>query len=380
MILEISSNRRNEIKNIVYSALLHSAQLSIPVKIGTIIRSYSNIKMITYSSQVRKHGISYEELIISAETKDSYVVYCHSKNKYCIYYNDLDLNITSCNRVRWNLAHELGHVLLKHHKLCSKEKLLRGGFFLENIDDYNYKIAEIEANYFAQLILVPHAALLGFKIMNQKQLKDICQISDKAAKRRYYEFVEWKSHVNAQDEYDNHIFHLYYDFIYKRKCKKCDAGIIQRYGNYCPICGNKKTLEWGDGIMNYKEYETTVEGFLETCIRCGNKKIMGNYCQICGAPVRNYCTSYLDNEDPQQCRHSSPLPGNARYCPDCGSMSIFYQMDILNIWNIEYDQFMEEEAFEANIPTYSDGFMTIPDEPPAKLSLEDDIDEELPFN
>ena len=55
-------------------------------------------------------------------------------------------------------------------------------------------------------------------------------------------------------------------------------------------------------------------------------------------------------------------------------------MDILNIWNIEYDQFMEEEAFEANIPTYSDGFMTIPDEPPAKLSLEDDIDEELPFN
>ena len=132
--------------------------------------------------------------------------------------------------------------------------------------------------------------------------------------------------------------------------------------------------------MNYKEYETTVEGFLETCIRCGNKKIMGNYCQICGAPVRNYCTSYLDNEDPKQCRHSAPLPGNARYCPDCGSMSIFYQMDILNIWNIEYDQFMEEESFEANIPTNSDGFMTIPDKQPENLSWDDGISEELPFN
>ena len=361
MILEISSNRRNEIKNIVYSALLHSAQLSIPVKIGTIIRSYSNIKMITYSSQVRKHGISYEELIISAETKDSYVVYCHSKNKYCIYYNDLDLNITSCNRVRWNLAHELGHVLLKHHKLCSKEKLLRGGFFLENIDDYNYKIAEIEANYFAQLILVPHAALLGFKIMNQKQLKDICQISDKAAKRRYYEFVEWKSHVNAQDEYDNHIFHLYYDFIYKRKCKKCDAGIIQRYGNYCPICGNKKTLEWGDGDqMKYPLLDTYENGKLKECPTCHNEitNIEGDFCQICGNNLVNRCIN-------DECSNTSPLPSNARYCPQCGCQSSFYNSCLLKAWDYKEPSFI------------SDGFMNVPD--PEELPFPE-IDEELPFN
>ena len=54
MILEISNNRRKEIKNIVCSALLHSKQASVPVKIGAIIRSYENIKLITYSSQVKK--------------------------------------------------------------------------------------------------------------------------------------------------------------------------------------------------------------------------------------------------------------------------------------------------------------------------------------
>lgn len=361
MTLEISSDRRNEIKSIVYSALLHSNQLSIPVKIGAIIRSYSNIKMITYSSQVRKQGISYEELIISAETKDSYVVYCHSKNKYCIYYNDIDLNITSCNRVRWNLAHELGHVLLKHHELCSKEKLLRGDFFLENIDDYNYKIAELEADYFAQLILVPHVVLLYFKIINSKQLKNICKISDKAAKRRYYEFIEWKSHVNYQDEYDNHIFHFYYNYIFKCKCKNCGAGLIQRYGKYCPICGHKKTLEWGDGDdMKYPLLETYENGKLKECPNCHNEdtNIEGNFCQICGHNLVNLCVN-------DECSNTLPLPSNARYCPICGYQSSFYNANLLKDWDYQEPSFVD------------DGFITIPEED-ADLSL--DIDEELPFN
>lgn len=67
----------------------------------------NNVKLITYSSQIRKHNITYEELIINAETKDSYAVWDGNK-RYSIYYNDLDFNILHSNRVRWNLAHELG--------------------------------------------------------------------------------------------------------------------------------------------------------------------------------------------------------------------------------------------------------------------------------
>ena len=354
MTLEISSDRRNEIKSIVYSTLLHSNQLSMPVKIGTIIRSYKNIKLITYSSQIKKRGITYKELIISAETHDSYVVYSRSKNKYCIYYNDIDINIVSSNRVRWNLAHELGHVLLKHHKLCSKEKLLRNDIFLDNIDDDNYKIAELEANYFAQLLLVPHVVLLGFKIKSPKSIKNICKISDKAANRRYHEFVEWKTHVNAQDEYDNRIFHLYFNFIYKRKCKNCGAGLVQRYGKHCPICGRKNTLEWGDGDnMKYPLLDTYENGKLKECPVCHNEdtNIDGNYCQICGSYIINKCPN-------QNCDNYDVLPSNARYCPICGESSTFYNANILKVW--DYKEYKNN----------SDGFMNIPD----------GIDEELPFN
>ncbi|MFR8812268.1 MAG: ImmA/IrrE family metallo-endopeptidase [Lachnospiraceae bacterium] len=354
MTLEISNDRRRKIKSIVYSTLLHSHQLSMPVKIGTIIRSYKNIKLITYSSQIKKHGITYKELIISVETQDSYVVYNHSKNKYCIYYNDMDINIVSSNRVRWNLAHELGHVLLKHHELCSKEKLLRNDIFLDNIDDDNYKIAELEANYFAQLLLVPHVVLLGFNIKTQKHLKNICKISDKAANRRYREFVEWKSHVNAQDEYDKQIFHLYYNFIYKRKCKNCGAGLIQRYGKHCPICGEKNTLEWGDGdSMKYPLLETYEDGKLKECPVCHNEEtnIEGDFCQICGTNLVNKCIY-------DGCSNTDSLPSNARYCPMCGYISSFLNNGLLKAW--DYKEYTNN----------SDGFLNIPD----------DIDEELPFN
>ena len=350
--LEISSNRRNEIKNIVYSALLHGKQVSVPVKIGAIIRSYDDIKLITYSSQVKKRGITYKELIISAETQDSYVVYSHSKKKYCIYYNDIDLSIMSSNRVRWNLAHELGHVLLKHHELCSKEKLLRSDIFLDNIDDDNYKIAENEANYFAQLILVPHVVLLGFKIKTRKHIKDLCKISDKAAKRRYYEFIEWKSNINAQDEYDSCIFHFYFNFIYKRKCKNCGAGIIQRYGKHCPICGSKNTLEWGDGdTMKYPILDTYENGKLKECPNCGNEEtnIEGDFCQICGQKIINHCSNYDCTND--------VLPSNARYCPVCGDRSTFYNLGYLKDWN--YKESSSSEFWD---------------------SIPDGIDEELPFN
>lgn len=369
----ISFERRKEIKEAVYKTLAHYGHYFIPVKIKAIARSFANIRLISYSKHIKKLNISYDTMLKFAGTKDACTDYYANSNLFIIYYNDIDRNITTSNRYRWNIAHELGHIMLEHHITHEKTRIFRN-----ELSSSEYNGLEEEADYFASLVLVPHAALIGFQIKNANYIKVMCKISEPAAKRRYYEFVAWKSHVNAQDEYDNRIFHLYYNFIYKRKCKNCGAGLIQRYGKHCPICGNKNTLEWGDGSMDYKEYETTIEGFLETCLRCGNKKIIGNFCQICGAPARNYCTNYFWNEDSYQpCTHSEPLPGNARYCPDCGAKSLFFHNDILDAWDIEYSRFMEEEALKANIPTASDGFMNIPE--PNEGSASFPFFDELPF-
>ena len=48
MILEISNSRRAEIKSYVISVLENYGKPFVPVKIGALIRSMHNIKLITY--------------------------------------------------------------------------------------------------------------------------------------------------------------------------------------------------------------------------------------------------------------------------------------------------------------------------------------------
>lgn len=343
---KISAKRRLEIKNAVYDALIHSNSCNLPIKIKSIVRSYKNIRLIAFSKHIKRLSISYEEMKSYAKTKDAFTDYYVNEDMFYIYYNDLDLNIVTSNRYRWNIAHELGHVLLNHHKDNSKTRIFRCALSNEEYDSL-----EEEADYFAQLLLVPHAALLGFRVENSNHIKVMCKISGPASRKRYYEYVNWRSHVNAKDEYDNKIFHYYYNFIYKHQCTNCKAKLVQRYGKYCPICG-QKTLQWGDGSMIYKKLDTDDFGKLKECPICENEEtnIAGNHCQICGTYLVNNCT--LDN-----CEYSTTeLPSNARYCPICGSESTFYRNGFLKEWNFK--------------EPISNGFMDIPDE----------IDEELPFS
>ncbi|MCM1400322.1 MAG: ImmA/IrrE family metallo-endopeptidase [Clostridium sp.] len=350
MIPVISINRKQQIKKIVCDVFKKIKEPILPVKLGSIIKSYNNIKLITYSSQIKKYNISYTDLIISAETNDSYAVYCKSKNRYCIYYNDIDFNLKSSNRVRWNLAHELGHILLGHHTITSSDKLFRS-----NISNQIYDCIEEEANYFAQLLLVPHVVLLSFKVQSAREIRSLCKISDKASKRRYIEYINWKKNLNPNDEYDNAVFHFYYAFIYQKLCKNCEGTCIQRYGKYCPICGAHNTLQWGKGnIMKYPKLITHPNYNKPImCPICKNEEtdIEGAYCQICGTYLLNECTS-------QTCNNHS-LESNARYCPICGCQSSFYKNNILLTWDIELESLPFENStsiqYQASeVPNYDD--------------------------
>nr|DAR36836.1 MAG TPA: putative Zn peptidase [Caudoviricetes sp.] len=346
----ISLERRKEIKEAVYKTLTHYDNYFIPVKIKAIARSFTNIRLISYSKHMKKMNMPYDGMLKFAGTKDACTDYYAKANLFIIYYNDIDRNITTSNRYRWNIAHELGHIMLDHHITHEKTRIFRNELSCSEYDEL-----EEEADYFASLILVPHAALLGFQIRNANYIKVMCKISEPAAKRRFYEFVEWKSHIGSQDEYDKRIFHLYYNFIYKRKCKHCNASLIQRYGKYCPICGQKNTLEWGDGNnMKYPLLDTYQNGKLKECPNCHNEEtnIEGDYCQICGKYIINKCSNI-------NCQNNEILPSNARYCPICGGNSTFFDAKFLKAW--DYKEYKK----------LSDGFMNIPD---------DIIDEELPFD
>lgn len=343
--IEIPFDRKKVIKQQVLTALHTGNVHELPVKIKAIVRSFKNVRLVSYSKHMKNIGINYTDMLKFAGSEDAFTDYYANHALYIIYYNDvLKWKFVDSNRYRWSIAHELGHILLNHHTECDKTRIFRSC-----LSDSTYNYLEAEADYFAQLILVPHAALFEFNINCSAKIGTICKISYPASKKRYSEYLRWKSHIDRKDLYDNQIFQFYYNFIYKCRCNNCLAGIVLEKGKYCPICGCKNTLQWGDGEMHYPYLDIYESGKVKVCPICKNEdtSVKGEYCQICGTDLINKCPN-------ENCENSSFLPTNARFCPICGSKSTFYKDGILVNWNNTTDL----------------DFFNIPDGP----------DEELPFN
>lgn len=358
-ILEISNERRDEIKTIVLEAFSKCKVPSLPLKIGSLIRSYPNIKLITFSSQMKKYGVSLAEFIAWAGTNDAFCIHLRGVDRYCIYYNDISPQIVNSNRVRWNLAHELGHILLRHHELCNTEKLFRG-----TVNAYTYSYLELEADYFAQLLLVPHVALLYLNVKDANGIWTLCKISRPAALRRFNEYRAWRRNLSQRSTpknyYDSAIYRIFYDFIFKKECPRCGSGFVQHSGSFCPICGCS-SIKRGDGNrMKYPLLSLNSRGKVAVCPRCQNEDtdLDGVYCQICSAPLVNYCTN------PNCQSYSSPLPSNARYCPLCSSISTFFHQDLL----VEWDQVKQSSVPFVDFSNYL-----------VNSRVSDDNNGELPF-
>ena len=80
--MTINPDRRQEIKKIVLSALQHVPEPSLPLKIKTICKSFSNIRLIPFSIHMKRHNLSYEEMKSYCGTSDSCADYYTTYNKY----------------------------------------------------------------------------------------------------------------------------------------------------------------------------------------------------------------------------------------------------------------------------------------------------------
>lgn len=320
--IEVSRNRKLEIKKCVLATLQKAGLATLPTKIKGITRSIENIRLISFSKHMKQFHLTYKQMLLFTESEDACTDYYADSNIFLIYYNDIKPSIVNSNRYRWNIAHELGHVILNHHANHIKTRIFRS-----TLSDYEYNVLEAEADYFAQLILVPHAVLYMFNINNASQIEELCKISGPASKKRYNEYKKWKQRIDGNDLYDKALFYLYYDYIFKKHCATCDVHLIQAKGKYCIICG-QKTLQWGNGKMIYSKQDVYENGKLKECPNCRNEEtnIEGDFCQICGMNLVNKCSN-------SNCSYTGPLPSNARYCPICGCNSTFFDSNFLKPWN-----------------------------------------------
>lgn len=329
----ITTKRRTEIKQSVLQIFTDGSFADLPVRVKAIAKSYPNCRLIPYSKIAETRHMTVEQLIYEVESSDAFTEYDSYKDKYLIGYNDTDASVMASKRYRWSIAHEVGHMVLKHHITYKKWRTSRN-----NISVAEYASLEQEADLFASYLLVPYGALHSKNINSAEQIKTLCNISAESSSYHFNKYSKWAEREKL-DDYDIAIGSCFYKYL---KCNICN-NVIHRQDimSFCSICkGQTFTFcdpEDAENIL-YSKIDINSKYKAVTCPVCGNKNtdISGDYCQICGTMIKNKCSAepdYFYTSKTNDCIGRKGLPGNARYCDRCGAPSTFLLNKLLPFWN-----------------------------------------------
>lgn len=138
-----------------------------------------------------------------------------------IYYND-DMPMT---RIRFSLAHELGHIVLGH-------------------GDYLDPIKETEANYFASYFLAPRMVIHYAKCKNQNDVAKLFRLSQEAAQYAFDDYRRWhrRTVYYKMNSFDKAMYRYFYNedqkcFVYSVKnCAYCDSEMYNSPDITCKKC------------------------------------------------------------------------------------------------------------------------------------------------
>ena len=350
-----------EIKKAVLNTLRACGKpLGLPVPIKSIVKSaFPNVRLIPFSTQMKRRKISYEEMLTFAGTSDACTDYCADSDLYIIYYNDVKKSKITSNRYLWNIAHELGHVALGHHKKHTESRIFRN-----EISNELYSEIEAEANMFAAYILVPHIVISCVTDKKHIDIKTLCKVSEAASGIRNEEMQAW-GRRNQAEQYDFELLGFFSYYAEKhayskasktwlnkhRACPRCFAIIEHRMMSHCQICGQRLTghYEMEKHIMSYSKIILDDQDRALECPVCHNTDLAphGNFCVICGSSLVNLCSVGIDPPPyDSACHNFEPLPGNARYCPYCGAKSTFLERGILFPWDYNEGNDYDEDSGE----------------------------------
>ena len=174
----MEQTKKNRIKNKVLALLLAADIHYLPLDLDQLMY-YLQIRPVSFSA-ARQRGLSIPEQI------DGFTVIRYQKGaaQYLLVYKD----DTSFERLRWTLAHEIGHIVLGHleRQTADEDKL------------------EEEANYFARELLMPLVVLDRLQARSLADVCRVCGVSRAAAQIRLRDFerYDWYRLAHTDTEED----------------------------------------------------------------------------------------------------------------------------------------------------------------------------------
>lgn len=136
----------------------------------------------------------------------------HIKNAWYIFFDDTQPR----TKIRFYLAHELGHFLLGHEVKINN---LNKDISVEVIDEKKRKSTyETEADMFAMRLLAPACVLWGLNIVDEADIILLCGICTKEAKQRAKRMAElYERNKFLTSPLERKVFAQFEDFIESMK-------------------------------------------------------------------------------------------------------------------------------------------------------------------
>lgn len=301
------------------------------------------IPIYTYT-EARNFGFL-EQLQTLKKIKADAFCYKSDSSNYIIFYDE---QVKPEARIKFTIAHEIGHIRLGHHE--------HSGIIPRYLTTKKNDPIENEADAFAGELIRPSALLTLIGLNYACDIADICDITYRAACVAERQVRYLKRCLSFEGYKDDFQFYSnqFYNYIHQKHCSNCHYEFILPNANYCPICGNNK-LEFGkdEEPMHYKNYDIYPGFRAKQCVRCENEDIDINhdFCMICGTDVVNRCYgTWIENpydeggyyDQSNSC--GQPLPPHARFCPYCGSETLYGIKNIIKSWEDEYKELKKTES------------------------------------
>ena len=277
----------------------------------------------TLDVTVRPFSTLSEEVtrVFREESCDAVVSWVPDLKKYLIIYDNDKMR----ERIRFTLAHELGHILLDHVPKSGVLKRIHG----------RRDPIEVEANTFAAELLRSEYLLKILDASNQADIETLCDISPSAAliaegKVSSLRLIEPITPGTPYDFYANQFKEFIHKIKYRLHCNVCNSDFSIKDARYCPICGTndigKYHYVWSVNAMTHSTGIPSDENQKALrCPRCLNEDThRGDFCPVCGLNLINSCSHQL-----LDCPNTTPLSVNDRFCPYCGARSLFFINDAI---------------------------------------------------
>ena len=174
------------------------AQINFPIDPRCFFNQIQNCRIMSYKTFASINHCSMRDVFLLCESESGCTNYDVTSDRYLVLFNSSTENNNVLGRIRWTLAHELGHVTLKHLPYIAEPSIAENNF-----NNLTHPELENEADYFAALLLCPMPLYEQLHIQSAQDIQHVFGLSWEASDVRWREYLKWKrSHRKTAWEND----------------------------------------------------------------------------------------------------------------------------------------------------------------------------------